>query len=114
MRVFRWRDSGREIGHFDSRLFTHFRLARSGGEAAVSAVELNSGGVIGRHEAGARQLFVIVTGSGEVIGRDGEVVPVAAGDAVVWELGEEHETRSAEGLLAIVLEGGGIDPAQPA
>ena len=105
MRIFRWRDGGRRIDHFGSRAFTHFRLAHVDGEAAASAIELGPGGVIGRHPTAARQLLVVVEGSGEVSGADGEFHPIAAGDAAAWEPGEEHETRSDKGLLAIVLEG---------
>jgi quercetin dioxygenase-like cupin family protein len=105
VKVFRWRDGGREIEHFGSRAFTHYRLARTSGEAAISAIELDAGGVIGRHPAASRQFLVVVEGSGEVSGADGELRPIAAGEAATWEPGEEHETRSETGMLAIVLEG---------
>jgi quercetin dioxygenase-like cupin family protein len=110
VRIFHWRDGGRTITHFGSHAFTHFRLAGTEGEAAVSAVELGPGGIIGRHPAGAPQLLVVVEGRGEVSGADGDFQPIAAGEAAVWEPGEEHETRSTGGLLAIVLEGEGIEP----
>jgi hypothetical protein len=45
-----------------------------------------------------------------VSGADGVLAPVAAGQAVFWEQGEEHETRSAEGLTALILEGEGLLP----
>ena len=108
MKIFRWRDGGREIEHFGSRAFTHYRLALTNGESAVNTIELGPGGLIGRHPAASRQLLVVVTGSGEVSGADGEFRPIAAGEAVAWESGEEHETRSETGLLAIVLEGEGV------
>ena len=113
MRVFRWRSGGRPVTHFGSHAFTHFRLARAEGEAAVSAVELGPGGIIGRHPAAAPQLLVIVEGSGEVSGADGAFKPIAAGEAAAWQPGEEHETRSKDGLLAIVLEAEAVEPAAP-
>jgi mannose-6-phosphate isomerase-like protein (cupin superfamily) len=113
MRVFRWRDGGRRITHFGSHAFMHFGLARAKGEAAVSAVELGRSGIIGRHPAAAAQLLVVVEGSGEVSGADGTFRPIAAGEAVAWEAGEEHETRSADGLLAIVLESEAVVPTAP-
>jgi quercetin dioxygenase-like cupin family protein len=113
MRVFRWRNGGRPITHFGSHAFGHFRLARAEGEAVVSAVELGRSGVIGRHPAAAAQLLVVVEGSGEVSGADRAFQAIAAGEAVAWEAGEEHETRSADGLLAIVLEGEALEPAAP-
>jgi quercetin dioxygenase-like cupin family protein len=112
VRIFHWRDGGRAIEHHGSRAFTHFRLAQATGDAAAGAVELGPGGIIGRHPAAASQLLVVVEGSGEVSGGDGTFQPIAAGEAVAWEAGEEHETRSTEGLLAIVLEGE-VEPAAP-
>ena len=38
-------------------------------------------------------------------GPDQERVPIAAGQAVCWERGEEHETGTATGLTAVGLEG---------
>jgi mannose-6-phosphate isomerase-like protein (cupin superfamily) len=110
MHLFRWRAGGRAIEHFGSRAFTHFRLARAKGGAALSALQLGPGGVVGRHPAAAAQLFVVVEGSGEVSGGDGAFQPIAAGEAVAWDHGEEHETRSTSGLLAIVLEGEAVEP----
>ncbi len=51
-----------------------------------------------------------VAGEGEVSGADGVFRPVGAGDAVHWAAGESHETRSATGLTAFVLEGNGLLP----
>jgi quercetin dioxygenase-like cupin family protein len=109
--TFRWRIGGREIEHFGSRAFTHYRLAHTDGEAVISAIELGPGGVIGRHPAAGRQLFVVVEGSGEVSGAESSFHPIAAGEAAAWEPGEEHGTRSDTGLLAIVLEGD-VEPAK--
>jgi quercetin dioxygenase-like cupin family protein len=112
VRIFHWRDGGRPIEHHGSRAFTHFRLAQAA-DAAAGAVELGPGGVIGRHPAAASQLLVVVEGSGEVSGGDGTFQPIAAGEAVAWEAGEEHETRSTGGMLAIVLEGEAVEPRAP-
>jgi quercetin dioxygenase-like cupin family protein len=50
------------------------------------------------------QLFVVVRGSGWVSGRDGQREAISAGEAVLWEPGEEHESGSDEGMTALVLE----------
>ena len=36
--------------------------------------------------------------------------PIAAGEAVFWEQGEEHETTSTAGLTALIVEGEGLEP----
>jgi hypothetical protein len=35
---------------------------------------------------------------------------IAAGTAAVWEEGEEHETTSDEGLVAVVVEAAALEP----
>jgi quercetin dioxygenase-like cupin family protein len=66
---------------------------------------IDAGGRIARHPAAGRQLLAVLDGTGVVSGGDGADVAVAAGDAVVWEAGEEHETRSDDGMTALIVEG---------
>jgi len=68
------------------------------------------GGRLARHPAAAPQLLAVLEGSGVVSGGDGVEEPIRAGEAVVWDEGEEHETRSDAGLVALVLEGPGLLP----
>ena len=74
-------------------------------DAHLVAVTLAPGGVIGRHPAIGRQLLVVLSGEAEVAGAEGVVRRLAAGQAAVWEPGEQHETRSATGLSALIVEG---------
>jgi quercetin dioxygenase-like cupin family protein len=75
----------------------------------VVVIEVGPGGVVGRHPAGPHQLFAVLSGSGWVTGADGEREAVSAGDIVVWEPGEEHESGSGEGMRALVVEAHGLD-----
>ena len=72
--------------------------------AHVVVIEIDPGGVVARHHAGLTQLFAPVRGSGWVSGRDGERAPIHAGEAVLWEPGEEHESGSDEGMTVLVVE----------
>jgi quercetin dioxygenase-like cupin family protein len=69
------------------------------------------GGRIARHTpAGSgSQILAVLVGSGEVSGASGAKEPIAAGEAVFWQAGEEHELRSAEGLTALIIEGDGLE-----
>jgi mannose-6-phosphate isomerase-like protein (cupin superfamily) len=80
------------------------RVRRLATDAHVVVIEIGSGGVVARHPAGVRQLFTVVSGSGWVSGGDGERGPIEAGQAVLWEQGEEHESGSDEGMTALVVE----------
>jgi quercetin dioxygenase-like cupin family protein len=71
---------------------------------------LAPGGRIPRHPATYAQILAVLEGSGEVSGEDGVAEPIAAGEAVFWRVGEEHETRSAAGLTALIVEGEGLEP----
>lgn len=74
-------------------------------DAHLVAVTLAPGGVIGPHPALGRQLLVVLVGEAEVAGAEGTVRRVTAGQAVVWEPGESHETRTAGGMSAMIVEG---------
>ena len=68
------------------------------------------GGRIARHPASIPQILAVLEGAGEVSGADGIAEPIGAGEAVFWRAGEEHETTSASGLTALILEGDGLEP----
>jgi quercetin dioxygenase-like cupin family protein len=68
------------------------------------------GGRLVRHPATVPQILAVLEGSGWVSGADGTIEPIAAGEAVFWSAGEEHETRTDEGLAALILEGDGVQP----
>ena len=68
------------------------------------------GGRIARHPASIPQILAVLEGAGEVSGADGVAEPIAAGEAVFWRAGEEHETTSTSGLTALILEGDGLEP----
>ena len=74
-------------------------------DAHLVAVSLRPGGAIGRHPAEGRQLLVVLSGEAQVAGHDGSVHTIGVGQAAVWEPGEAHETRSATGLAAMIVEG---------
>ena len=67
------------------------------------------GGKLARHPATVPQILAVVEGSGDVSGADGVCEPIAAGEAVFWSQGEEHETKSAVGLTALIIEGEQVD-----
>ena len=77
--------------------------------AAIFRIE--AGGAIARHPATVPQILAVLEGAGHVSGADGEFAPIAAGEAVFWEAGEDHETVSDGGLTALVLEGEGLEPS---
>jgi quercetin dioxygenase-like cupin family protein len=80
------------------------RVRRLAPSAHVVVIEVASAGVVARHPAVVAQLFVVVRGSGWVSGGDGERQAIRAGEAVLWEQGEEHESGSDEGMTALVVE----------
>lgn len=73
--------------------------------ARVQVMHLPPDGLIGRHPTAVQQLFAVVTGEAEVSGTDGAFRTIGPGYAALWEIGEEHETRSTGGCTAICIEG---------
>ena len=84
-------------------------VRRLGAHAHVVVIELDSGGLVARHPAAGAQLFAVVQGSGWVSGGDGERELIRAGEAVVWDPGEEHESGSEEGMTVLVVEAESLD-----
>jgi quercetin dioxygenase-like cupin family protein len=85
------------------------RVRRLASEAHAVVIEIAPGGVVARHPAVGQQLFVVVSGSGWVIGTGGEREAIRAGEAVLWDQGEEHESGSDEGMTALVVEAESLD-----
>jgi quercetin dioxygenase-like cupin family protein len=76
-------------------------------QAAVFRVA--PGGRIARHPATYPQILAVLDGSGNVSGASGVDEPIEAGEAIFWQAGEEHETKTADGLTALILEGDGLE-----
>jgi len=79
-------------------------VRRLGADAHAVVIDLGPGGIVGRHPAAGAQLFIVVLGTGWVSGGDGEREQIRAGEAVLWEPGEEHESGSDEGMTVLVVE----------
>jgi quercetin dioxygenase-like cupin family protein len=88
---------------FDSQRFTVTPLLRHA--ASVAVLYLAAGGCIGRHPAVGHQVLMVVEGRGTVSSSDGVEQTISAGQAAVWGPGESHETRTSDGLTAVVSEG---------
>jgi quercetin dioxygenase-like cupin family protein len=85
------------------------RVRRLAPDAHAVVIEIGPGGIVARHPAVGAQLFVVVRGSGWVSGADGAREEIGAGEAVLWEPGEEHESGSDEGMTALVVEADALD-----
>jgi mannose-6-phosphate isomerase-like protein (cupin superfamily) len=104
---------GFDIRGFDSRGANAVPLTLPDGDAHVVCIRLDAGGVLGRHPAAVDQVFAVVEGEGWVRGPDGEQVPVSPGTAVHWSAGEEHESGTETGMIAIVVEAERLIPHLP-
>lgn len=79
------------------------RLGRVDG-AAVDVVTFQPGGRLGRHPTRLWQLFALVSGTGWASGLEVVQERLGPGDAVLWEPGEEHESGTDDGMIAIVVQ----------
>ncbi len=78
----------------------------------IGCMHIGPNGVVGYHQATVPQLFLVVQGSGWVTSTDRARHPITAGQAAFWHGGEWHESGSDDGIMVIVVEGEGLDPAQ--
>jgi quercetin dioxygenase-like cupin family protein len=81
-----------------------------GSRFQAAIFRLAPGARIARHPATVPQILAVLDGSGEVSGASGADEPIEAGEAVFWRAGEEHETKTATGMTALILEGDGLEP----
>jgi len=111
MRIFRFgSDVGKSVDSYNSSGFIISRVVHLFDEAVVNCAYLNSGGVIGYHQATIPQLFLVVQGEGWVRSESAEQISIQAGQAAYWEKGEWHESGSETGMTAIIIEGNRFDP----
>jgi hypothetical protein len=111
MKIFRFDpEVGKSIEHYGSSGFIISKVTHVTNEAIVHYAYLNSGGVIGYHQAISPQLFLVVQGNGWVRGESNERTPISTGQAAFWEKGEWHESGTETGMTAIIIEGENIDP----
>jgi quercetin dioxygenase-like cupin family protein len=94
----------RNVDQFGSAGFAVSVLGRTHSVVA----HLEPGGRIGRHPAPVDQALVVLSGVVTVCGEDGEAVEIAAGRMAVWAAGESHETGTANGAIAVILEADGL------
>ena len=86
-------------------------LSRSSANLVCMRVE--PGGVIGAHPAAVNQLFLVVEGAGWVRSGSSAPVDIQVGQAAFWEAGEVHESGTATGLVAVIVEGLDLQPELP-
>ncbi len=96
------------VTHHGSADFTLSPILRGAHDLHTAWIHLAPGGVIGRHEASSEQLLLITSGDAEVSGADGQPKRRSPGEAALFLAGELHETRSAQGMDAVVIEGAGL------
>jgi len=101
------------ITRYGSEGFRATRIAEGTDHVSLTCINLAPGGVVGTHPATHAQLFLVITGDGWVAGPDGHRTPISAGYGVRWEAGEEHTSGTEAGLIALAVEGAGLDLFMP-
>jgi GrpB-like predicted nucleotidyltransferase (UPF0157 family) len=80
-------------------------LASADAHVDIAVVHLPAAGRIERQARSSPRLFAAMAGEGRVVGADGGRRKLAAGYAVLWAAGEEHEVHTDEGLTAVCIDG---------
>jgi len=112
MKLFRFdSEVGQQITMYNSD-FIMSRIAMTEIPARIGCMFLGKDGVVGYHEATVPQLFLVVSGEGWVLGKEGEKRRIVQGEAAFWEHGEGHETTTETGLTAIVIESEELEPTR--
>lgn len=104
MKIYQFKkETGKNITKFDSD-FVMARITTTEAPAHIGCMYLEENGVIGYHQAAVPQLLLVMQGEGWVKGGTADYIKIQSGEAVLWEKGEWHETKTETGLTAIVIE----------
>ncbi len=87
------------------------RIINTEASASIGFMYLEKNGIIGYHQAVAPQLLLILDGEGYVRNVQEQYFKVQPGDAIFLEKDEWHETKSDNGLTAIVIESVALNPS---
>lgn len=111
MKLFRFdAEVGKSLTAFGTHGVTLSRILRSKDGVQIGCFHLQPSGVIALHQAVGSQLLLVVQGEGWVRGKEESRTPIHSGQAVFWDHDEWHETGTESGLMAIVVEGPGLEP----
>lgn len=97
------KESGRRISKFNSN-FIMSRIMQTDKATNIGCMHLEAKGIVGYHQAVVPQLLLVINGEGHVRNETNNFIKVQVGDAVYWEKDEWHETKTDNGLTAIVIE----------
>src|SRR5690348_2306393 len=113
MEIFRFDRGEKIVRRYGSEGLRATRIAAGEGQAHLTCLTVEPGGVIGTHPATDTQLFLVIAGEGWTAGPDGERVPIATGWGVRWDAGEIHTSGTETGLIALAIEGASLDLFEP-
>lgn len=112
MKIFRFdKNMGEHITKFQSN-FIMTKILKTTSPTHIGCMYLEANGIIGYHDAVVPQILLVVHGEGWVTGGNNQKVKIKEGEAVFWDKGEGHETRTETGLSAIVIESQELDPSK--
>lgn len=106
-------EAGKEVERFGSKnlVVTHI-LHNTFGDIHMVCMHLERNGLVGLHQADTPQLFMVIEGKGWVKGKENRKIAISQGQIAFWDKEEWHETTTEDGLVAIAIEGDGINPYQ--
>ena len=109
MKIIRLDDiAGKHISQYRSD-FIMRKILMTEQPSHVGIMALKENGLVGYHDATVPQMLILLEGEGWVRTGEEAKVKVTAGDVVLWEKGEGHETATDKGMKAIVIESEGLD-----
>ncbi|MEI2466608.1 cupin [Niallia taxi] len=97
--------TGKEIGNYQSMSAYYTKIMRTDKPVNIGIIHIESGGLVGYHEAPVAQAFIVMEGKGWIKGADKLEQAIQSGEGVLWEKGEGHESGSEEGMTVLVLQG---------
>ena len=93
-----------QINNYQSIDAFYTKIMKTVEPTNIGFIYIEPGGVVGMHKAPVPQLFIVIQGEGWVCGENQKKIILKAGEGVLWQAGEAHESGSQSGLTALVIQ----------
>ena len=89
---------------FNSSNCSSYHLSEGQGTSHTYYMNFQQDSLIGPHVAGFDQLFLVISGSGWVAGKDDCPQEISAGQVAYFKKGERHSKGSEAGMMVMMLQ----------
>ncbi|TDL98521.1 cupin [Macrococcus brunensis] len=93
-----------KVDNYNSLGFYINRITSIDSKVMINFAHLEPNGIIGSHKASVNQMLIVVSGAGWVKSDNNPFIPITKNQVIFFNAGELHETKSDNGMTALIIE----------